>query len=332
MKKDILKIKSLASALVAAVILSGASCGRKADYRTADGLVWNTTYHIVWDGPQQLTDSILRTLADVGAVLSVFDETSQVSRVNSDSAACVSPMFIEVYETSRRINAETGGKFDPTLAPLIQAWGFGKGHQCTADTARIDQLLRRVGITRTHLESDTLVKERPDIAFNFSAIAKGYGCDEVARMFERNGVGNYLVEIGGEIRAGGLSPRDSDWKVSIDKPSQQPGAPEHASQTVIEVSGCGVATSGNYRNFHKENGAVFGHTLDPVTGRPVATDVISATVVAETAMEADAYATACMVLGSRGSMSLAGKQNLAVMLILSDSTVISNDRFKKLEK
>lgn len=324
-------LKAIATtAAICAFLLSG--CARKADYRSADGVVWNTTYHIVWSGPQSLTDSILHTLDEVGSVLSVFDENSQVSRVNADSAVRVSPMFVEVYETSVRINEETGGKFDPTLAPLIQAWGFGKGHECSSDTARIGELLMRVGIKRTHLEGDTLVKERRDISFNFSAIAKGYGCDAVARMFDRNGVSDYLVEIGGEIRAAGVSPRDASWRVSIDKPSIQPGAPVHDSQSVIEITDCGVATSGNYRNFHSQNGSRFGHTIDPTTGRPVATDVISATVVAPTAMEADAYATACMVLGSQASMKLAGERNLAVMLILNDSTTLSTQSFKRLEK
>lgn len=332
MKNHGLIIKIIAFFTLTVLMLAASGCGRKPDYKSADGVVWNTTYHIVWNGPQSLTDSIFHTLDEVGGILSVFDENSEVCRVNTDSAVRVSPMFIEVYNASRKVNAETGGKFDPTLAPLIQAWGFGKGHQCSADTARIPELLQRVGIRRTHLEGDILVKERPDITFNFSAIAKGYGCDAVARMFDCNGISDYLVEIGGEIRASGVSPRNQAWRVSIDKPSLQPGAPIHDSQSVIAITDCGVATSGNYRNFHSANGSRFGHTLDPTTGRPVATDVISATVIAPTAMEADAYATACMVLGSKGSVRLAKEKNLAIMLILSDSTIYSTESFKSLEK
>lgn len=321
-----------AIAFLSLLLLILQSCGKKSSYETMDGLIWNTTYHIVWNGDRSLNDSILHSLAEVGRVLSVFDEDSMVSQVNRDSCTKVNPMFIEVYTAAKRINVESGGKFDPTLAPLIQAWGFGKGHECSADTADIQKLLQLVGIQKTRLVGDTLVKDNKAISFNFSAIAKGYGCDAVAMMFERNGVSDYLIEIGGEIRVNGSSPSNQKWRVSIDKPTIQPGAPDHQSQQVIEVTDCGIATSGNYRNFHGVGDNRFGHTLDPVSGRPTETDVLSATVIAPTAMEADAYATSCMVLGSKGSSELARAQNLAIMLVLSDSTVYESEAFKLLSK
>ena len=315
--------------LSAAALLFCASCRRDDSWHSAEGMVWNTAYHIQWRGPEELADSIMAVLDSVGSTMSVFDPNSLVSRVNDTCALRVSLMFTEIYATSRRIHKETEGAFDPTLAPLITAWGFGKGHTCTADTARIDSLLAITGLHRTHLAGDTLIKERRDITFNFSAIAKGYGCDAVGAILRRNGVTDMLVEIGGEISCTGENPRGAAWRVSVDRPVLQKGAPLHESQILIEVTDAGIATSGDYRNFHESGGTRFGHTIDPATGRPVKTDVLSATAIAPTAMEADAYATSCMVLGSEKSRRLATRLHLPVLLVLADSTVWMSEWFMK---
>lgn len=318
--------------IISASLLAGSlllSCRGKNGWNSADGMVWSTTYHIAWEGRPELADSIMAVLDSVGSTMSVFDSESLVSRVNDTCTMRITPMFAEIYLTSRRINSETGGAFDPTLAPLITAWGFGKGHKCTPDTARIDSLLAITGIARTRLSGDTLIKEKRAITFNFSAIAKGYGCDAVASMLRRNGVRNMLVEIGGEIRAAGESPRGNGWRVSVDRPILQRGEQIHESQILLDVSEAGIATSGDYRNFHEAGGKRFGHTINPATGRPVRTDVLSATVISPTAMEADAYATSCIVLGLDGTRRLAARLNLPVFLVVSDSTVWMSDEFKK---
>lgn len=315
------------------LIATSCSNGRKEKtetYNFSEGMIWNTTYHLTYQGPAALEDSARRELERVGKSLNVFDTTSLVSRVNREDSVKVNDDFIKVYVMSRRVNSISDGKFDPTLGPLITAWGFGPGHKATADTARIDSILLHCGIEKTRLSHDALVKDDPRISFNFSAIAKGYGCDCVAEMFRRNGVTNFLVEIGGEIMTSGKSPSGGDWKVSVDRPIFAASADSRESQEVIAFTDKGMATSGNYRNFHKDGDKVYGHTISATTGRPVATDVISATVVAPSAMQADALATAFMAAGSAASQEMNRKLRLPVMLVLSDSTVWTSEEFNRL--
>lgn len=308
------------------VMLMLSSCSRDR-YREETGMVWHTTYHITYQSSENLSDSILRVLNEVGSSLNVFDPNSLASRVNSGDSIPVDADYERVYNMARKINGLTSGAFDPTLGPLITAWGFGKGHTATADTLRIDSLLNLTGITKTRIENGRLLKADPRIEFNFSAIAKGYGCDRVGEMFERNGISNYLVEIGGEIKCAGKSPSGSDWKISIDKPVISDSV-VHQSQCVVAISGVGLATSGNYRNFRKEGKSFYGHTISARTGRPATTDILSASVIAPSAMEADAWATSMMAMGSGEAMKIIEKEQLAVMLILSDGSVVESDKFK----
>jgi thiamine biosynthesis lipoprotein len=297
-----------------------------------EGMVWNTTYHITYKSDKALGDSIIKELDKVGKSLNVFDSTSLVSRVNREVATPVDSHFATVYNMAKEVSRMTAGAFDPTLGPLIKAWGFGPGHKATADTLRIDSLLKFTGIERTALRGDTLYKDDVRTSFNFSAIAKGYGCDCVARMLKRNGVENYLVEIGGEIVAAGLSPSGYGWSVSVDRPVLGAAPDSRDSQAIIEFTDKGMATSGNYRNFHKEAGHIYGHTISATTGRPAESNVISATVLAPTCMEADALATAFMAMGSEKSRSLNDSLKLPVMLIMSDTTVWASDQFKELSR
>lgn len=304
-------------------------CGEKS-YRTDSGMIWNTTYNITYESDRDLGDSIMAELRRVGASLNVFDSNSLTGRVNAAMETEVDSAFMQVYAMSRRIWKMSGGMFDPTLGPLIKAWGFGPGHQATSDTLRIDSLLRFTGIGKTRLENGKLIKDDVRTNFNFSAIAKGYGCDRVAETLRRNGVENYLVEIGGEIAAGGKSPRGGEWNVAIDRPVHGATADNRQAQGVIGITGKGVATSGNYRNFHQQKGRYYGHTISAATGRPVETDVISATVVAPSCMEADGLATAMMAMGSAKGRHLADSLGLPVMLILRDSTEWMSAPFRKL--
>ncbi|MBO5029577.1 MAG: FAD:protein FMN transferase [Muribaculaceae bacterium] len=291
-------------------------------------MIWNTMYNVTYDGPATLRDSLMPQFNRVAASVSAFDSTSLVSRINRNETARTDSAFRHVYRMSQLVNGRSGGAFDPTVSPLVTAWGFGKGHKATADTARIDELLKYVGIGKTRLHGNLLLKNDPRLEFNFSAIAKGYGCDAVGEMFLRNGVSNFLIEVGGEILAHGESPRGGKWRVSVDMPIRSEGV-VHQSQCVLKIGNEGVATSGNYRNYHEQKGHVYGHTIDPVTGRPVQTDVLSATVIAPTAMEADAYATAAMALGSARAQQMAQKYGLAMMLIMPGNKIWMSPGFKK---
>lgn len=313
--------------MIFGLILSG--CTGEFKYRSEEGMVWNTIYHITYDLDRDLTDSINKVFNEIDGSVSAFNPNSTVSQINANKREKTDLHFEKVYEESRRIFAASDSMFDPTLGPLITAWGFGKGHEPTADTLRLDALLKKVGLYKTNLvDGHLLFKDNPEIEFNFSALAKGYGVDCVAEMLERNGVVNYMVEIGGEIRTNGRNSRNGKWTIAVDKPDIQNNGNVREAVTTIEVYSAGIATSGNYRNYHTDaKGAVFGHTLSPKTGRPVKTDVISATVISDTSMEADAVATACMALGSEKALEMCKKLRVGVMLILDDYSVKTNKKF-----
>lgn len=311
-------------------ILVSTACKNKGSYRYYEGMIWNTSFHITYKSDRNLNDSIDIILKEIGKSLSVFDSTSIVSRVNRSSQTPVDRMFKDVYTTSLRIWKESNGAFDPTISPLITAWGFGKGHK-PAENIDIDSLLKIVGIDKTFLRNDTLFKTNPKTEFNFSAIAKGYGCDKAGEILKRNGVDSYLVEIGGEIACSGNNPKGNPWGISIDKPIES-REERHSSQAVIKLHNGGIATSGNYRNFHKGDKGNFGHTIDVKTGRPAENDILSATIICSDAMQADAYATACMAMGSEKAKTMISSLNLAAMLILTDSSIWTSPSFKKYMK
>lgn len=305
------------------------ACSRH-EYKFEEGIAWNTAYHITYESDRNLSDSIIYVLNEIDNSLSPFNRESTVTKINENRSSETDSHFNKVYAESVRINAATDGAFDPTLAPLIRAWGFGQGHMISPnDTLRLDSLLELVGISKTEIINKKIAKKNPGIEFNFSALAKGYGVDCIADMLIRNGVVNFLVEIGGEIRANGHNPGGNKWGIGIDRPIED--SKGEIVETIYLNSGA-VATSGNYRNFHKDGERQFGHTISPKTGRPIQTDVISATVIAPDCMEADAIATSCMVLGAEKALNLCNKLNLAVMIIKNDLTVESNSAFDRLLK
>lgn len=312
------------------------ACGGKSKsvssepYVRSEGMVWNTEFHVTYQGSLSLRDSVIEVFGRIGKSLSVFDTASLVSRVNRQDSTPVNDDFIRVYVMARKISKLSDGAFDPTISPLITAWSFGPGHKATADTARIDSIRQFVGIRRTRLSHDALIKEDIRTEFNFSALAKGYGCDEVGAMFRRNGVENFLIEVGGEIYASGHSERGSQWNISVDAPVFSDSVIVHESQCVISFTDMGVATSGNYRNFRREGSRTFGHIISTSSGRPAETDILSATVLAPTAMEADALATAFMAMGSARSIELNKRLHLPVMIVMADSVWKSRE-FERLE-
>lgn len=293
-------------------------CGGNS-YHTAEGMVWNTMYHITYKGDATLEDSILATLEEVGKSLSVFDTTSLVSTLNRDDSVLADSHLKRVYESSLKVNKTSKGMFDPTVSPLVNAWGFGIGHKATADTTAIDSILQFVGISKTRFSNGYIVKEDRRIQFNFSGVAKGYGCDAIGEMFRRNGVTDYMVEIGGEIALSGLSPSGEDWKISIDAPIEETGSPSHESMLVVSLTDKGIATSGNYRNFRKDGNGTVAHTISPMTGRPVMGSVLSASVITDNCVDADAIATACMASDVENAKNILSELGADGLLIFADT-------------
>lgn len=306
----------------------GNCTGNKKRYLYEEGMVWNTLYHITYESDVDLADSIFHCFNTIDNSLSPFNAESTVSRVNKNITDTVDSNFITVYNESLRINTASEGAFDPTLGPVIKAWGFGQGHTISSDTSRVDSLMSFVGISKTELSDNRLIKSDPRTEFNFSALAKGYGVDRIAEMFLANGVENFLIEIGGEIRTSGHNSKGNKWSIGIDRPDQESTAGE--TVITIYVNDASVATSGNYRNYHTSaNNQTFGHTISPITGKPVATEVISATVITDQCITADAIATACMVMGKDKSITLCSQMKVGVILIFNDFSIYTNDIFKQ---
>lgn len=310
------------------------SCNQRAGYRTVEGSVWHTTYRITYRADRPLDDSIAAALMRVENSLSVFNDESLVSLVNiSDSRKIgADSLFMRVMAMSRRVNALSRGAFDPTVEPLVNLWGFGRDGEGTAPSeAGIAAVLESVGIQDCFVDDDgRIVKKTNATHFDFSAIAKGLGCDAVGEALRRGGATDYMVEIGGEIALAGTNPRGEPWHIMIDAPVESRDSVVHSELTTVVLTDCGVATSGNYRNYRDLDGRRVGHTISPLTGHPVETATLSATVIAPTAMEADALATACMAMPAAEAMAMIGSlRGVGAMLVVGGEklTILRSKNF-----
>lgn len=309
------------------ILTFNTGCAGDDNYNKSEGMIWNTIYHITYKGNPELKDSILPVLNEVGKSLSVFDKTSLVSYLNNSDSVKGDIHMIKVYDEAKRISRLSKGRFDPTVSPLVDAWGFGLGHTPSQDTLMIDSILNFVGIDKTHRKNEFIVKDDSRTRFNFSAIAKGYGCDAVGEMLKRNGVNDFMVEIGGEITLSGKSPSGGGWRIAIDAPVED-NNPGEVTVLILALTDVGVATSGNYRNYRLEGGKKVAHTISPITGRPILEEILSATVIAPTCMEADAIATACMAGSPDEAKKLIQEAGVEGLLLFADGSW-STEGFKK---
>ncbi len=276
-------------------------------YHRNEGMIFNTIYHFTYEAREDYQSQIEAELQRFDASLSPFNPSSIISRFNRNDTAVVADAWFEtVFARSKEVWRDTGGAFDPTVSPLINAWGFGfkTGAPVTPET--VDSLWHLVGMERMELVDGRLHKDDPRMSLNFSAIAKGYAVDVVASFLREKGVKNFLVEIGGEVAAQGKNARGETWRVGIDTPDEANVAGGEI-EAVVMLDDAALATSGNYRNFRVVNGRRVAHTIDPATGYPVQHSLLSATVLAPDCMTADAYATAFMVLGVDKSLEIAAR-------------------------
>ncbi len=316
-------------------ILSG--CVNDKTWQKNQGMIWNTVWHATYYGASDAISAAIDSLKSVERSLSVFDANSLISYINKHESGPVDNHLIITYEMSQKVNQLSKGLFDPTVSPLIEAWGFGENHTPTADTAYIATLMPSVGIDKTKIENGILYKSTPEMAFNFSAIAKGYGVDVAAKALEDKGCHDLMFEIGGEIVCRGHNPEGKKWRILIELPDDEylkevfgnDRKPNFSESLIVELSNEALATSGNYRNYHSSSGQTFGHTISAKTGRPVKTDILSASVIAPTCMEADALATACMLMGSAEAMTMLLENDLAGAFILYSGEVLVNDKMKE---
>lgn len=268
-----------------------------------------------------MADSVTAIMRDIELSLSPFNPRSGISLINSNLTDTVDDHIANVFNLSQKISHDSNGAFDPTLSPLINLWGFGYERETHQEPTyeEINQALSKVGIEDCALTGNRLIKKHPETTFNFSAVTKGYGCDEIARMFKRNGVKDYMIEIGGEIALGGVNDRGKPWRIMIETPSDSLVRTNSGVKT-ITISNCGIATSGNYRNYRDTSYGRVGHTINRHTGYPVASSTLSATVIAPTCAKADALATACMALPSDAALAMISSlDSIECLLIVTDS-------------
>lgn len=266
-------------------------------YRKTSDFIFGTTYHVTYQCDSDLTQSIKAELLKVDASLSPFNKESVITAVNENKDVQLDDMFKEVFNLAMDISKDTDGAFDITVAPLVNAWGFGFKNGSQPSSHQVDSLLQLVGYEKVSMVNGKVMKQDPRIMLDCSAIAKGYGTDRVARLLRSRGIQNYMVEIGGEVVTSGVNPDRVPWKIGVTKPTDDSLNIGHELQTVLNVTDKAMATSGNYRNYYFKGGKKFAHTVDPKTGYPVQHSILSATVLAKSCAVADAYATSFMVMG-----------------------------------
>lgn len=273
---------------------------QKNTYQYISGNTQGTTYHITYldsqsTDYQQDVDSLLHVF-DMS--LSTYKPNSIISKLNRNEPAVLDNYFTELFEESQKLSAETDGAFDITVAPLVNAWGFGFQKRDSISKKLIDSLLQYVGYQKVKIENGKLIKQHQETMLDGNAIAQGYSVDVITDFLESKACENYLVEIGGELRTKGLNPKGKLWRVGIDKPIEDTLSMEHNElQTILDLKNKSLATSGNYRKFYIKNGVKYAHSIDPHTGYPVTHKLLSATVLTPKCIHADAYATAFMVMG-----------------------------------
>ncbi|WP_370640847.1 FAD:protein FMN transferase [Prevotella sp. E13-17] len=293
MKQTTLLLALLCVMLVAACQPQG--------FQKNTGMIFGTVYHVTYAYDKDLQKEIEEVLMAVDGEFSMFNEKSTVSHLNRGEEWPQSEMYKSLFQLAQTVNKDTEGAFDITVAPLVNAWGFGFKHEQLPTKEQVDSLLR--------------VRDQLD----FSAIAKGFGCDEVARLLDAKGISDYMVEIGGEVVVSGKSPNDTPWRIGVMKPVDDSLHIDGEMQAVLNITDKAMATSGNYRNFYYKDGKKYAHTIDPRTGYPVQLTLLSATVFADECAVADAYATSFMVMGvEKAKEVLARHPELAAYFIYND--------------
>lgn len=277
-----------------------------APYQKASGLIFGTMYSVTYQSKTDLKTSIDSMLTVFDGSLSPFNDTATISRINRNERVIADELFATVFRKSLEVSEATGGAFDITVAPLVNAWGFGFKQGSFPDSIMVDSLLQLTGYEKVSMnEQGEVTKQDERMMLNCSAIAKGYAVDVIANLLKSKGVKNMMVDIGGEVVVHGKNPKEKKWRIGINKPVDDSLATNQELERIVEITDAAIATSGNYRNFYYNNGKKYAHTIDPSTGYPVQHSLLSATVVANDCMTADAYATAFMVMGVEKALEMA---------------------------
>lgn len=314
-------IKKVAAAACFCTLVAAVGCREKAGYTTVDGTMLGTTLHVVADvqgtTPQELRRRILQLDAEAKASMSIFDSTSLLSRLNRNETDRIDRHIAYNLRLADSIGALSGGRYDVTVKPLTEAWGFAGRERAAAPN--LDSLLAFVGRDKVCIEGDRLVKSDPRVQLDFNSIAKGYTVDLLAALVEDLGARNYIVDIGGELRCRGVNPRGETWRIGIETPFDGNMTNGEYLQRRLRMTEGGLATSGNYRRFYLDDaGNKVAHTIDPRTGRSAVSRLLSVTVAAPTCAEADALGTMFLAMGADDALAAVQRMpQLKVYFILA---------------
>jgi len=316
-----------AGMLLALVILSGCDTSTpQAEQQTVlegktMGTFWRvSTVAITPERAQALRVKIQALLDGDDQLLSTWKSDSALMRFNQATTTApwpVSEAMADIVTTSLRVGAKTNGAMDITVGPLVNLWGFGpqKLPVKTPDQGQIDAAKARTGLQHLQVinqaQQQYLQKDLPDLFVDLSTVGEGYAADHLARLMEQEGISRYLASVGGALVSRGMNAHGEPWRVAIQKPTDR----ENAVQAVVDINGHGISTSGSYRNYYELDGKRISHVIDPQTGRPIEHKLVSVTVIAPTALEADAWDTGLMVLGKEKAQAVAQREGLAVYMI-----------------
>lgn len=297
-----------------------------------------TRYTVTWltsaqtPSPKAVRAGIEQVLEGVNRSMSTYMDDSEISAFNraaADTWIEASTDLVAVFQLARTVSEATGGSYDVSVGPLVDLWGFGPQRGDTvpsADDISAARALVGQQYVEVHPDGNRLRKQRP-LRLDFSSIAKGYAVDRIADWLAGRGVEQFLVEVGGEIRVRGLSPRGTPWRIAV----EQPDPMRREMAAVLEISNTAVATSGDYRNFFEVDGQRYSHTIDPRTGSPIRHELVSVTVLLPSAAEADAWATALATLGTADALALAQQRDMPVYLISRDKEGFRVDKTAAIE-
>ena len=295
----------------------------------SNGYAQGTTYSIDYVDNQnrKFDDAFIQLLSDFDQIFSAYKSTSIISRINrNEDTVKVDSLFEHCFNRSMTISKESNGDFDITVAPLVNAWGFGPKQRMEMDSAIVDSLFHCIGYKDVSIVNHQVIKKNPRITLDFDAIAQGYSTDLVSQFLRTKGVNDFLVNIGGEVYASGTNAYGNKWRVQVEMPYENSSDSLNPIKCTLEVKNLAVSTSGNYRNFYIENGKRYSHEINPHTGYPARSNLLSSTIIARDCESADGYATATMVMGLDASIQFLKKHpELDAILLFSkpDGTIDS---------
>lgn len=299
-------LRLLVSCICMTLVLSLYSCTKKEyNYYHTQTDIFKTTASIKYYYYKDMGEEIKSCLDSFDLSLNPFNSQSIIYKVNNNEEVIVDDWFISVFNKAQEVSELTEGIYDITSAPLINLWGFGFRNMGEVTPEKVDSLKEFVGYQRIHLKDRKVVKDDPRLQLNASSIAKGYSCDVIAALFERYGINDYMIEIGGEVKAKGRNPKGKYWAIAITTPIDDRSGTIKEIHEVVHLNDCSLATSGNYRNYYIKGGRKYSHTINPKTGYPSEENILSASVIYSNCMTADAFATAFMALGLDKAIAIA---------------------------